>query len=294
MRNNKTKGIVAYLAIAFGLAWLNCIMLWLIGFSPAQEPQAFQLLALPASFAPAIGTIIVRRWVTREGFGDAGLGLNLRHKWPYYLVAWLLPLAVVACVVVLAPALGISQPDFSLARAYHAMGQAPGGPPLSTRVPIYLVIALVMTPVLWGEEFGWRGYLQIRLLGNRPLLAAAVTGLIWGVWHYPLILMGFEYPDHRAMGLLVFPVTTVLYAIILGWLFLPSGSIWPASLFHAAMNTISGNMLLLLFRGGPNFIFLSHEGLLIWIPMALVSAWIVLSGRLQRKTMAQQSPNLVT
>jgi membrane protease YdiL (CAAX protease family) len=284
MKNNKTSGIVAYLAIAFGLAWLNWIVLWLMGLSPAEEPQAFQLLALPASFAPAIGTLIVRRWVTREGFGDAGLGLKLRRKWPYYLVAWLLPLAIIACVVVLAPALGISRPDFSLARAYQSMGQAPGGPPLAARMPMYLLIALIMTPVLWGEEFGWRGYLQIRLLADRPLLAAVATGLIWGVWHYPLILMGFEYPDQRLMGLLVFPVTTVLYAIILGWLFQRSGSIWPASLFHAAMNTIAGNVLLLLFRGGPNFIFVSHEGLLIWIPMALLSAWIVLSGRLHIQT----------
>ena len=275
------QGTTVFLVITFGLAWVNWILLWLMGVSPAGETQAFQLFALPASFAPAIAALIVRLWVTREGLADAGLGFNLRHKWHFYLLAWLLPLALIAVVVLLAPVLGISQPDFSMQRAYRDMGQSPGGPALSSRLPVYLVMAILMTPLLWGEEFGWRGYLQIRLLAHRPLLAALVTGLIWGVWHYPLVLMGFEYPDQRMLGLLVFPVTTVLYAIILGWLFLRSGSIWPPSLFHATMNTIGGNVLLLLFRGGPNYIFVSHEGMLIWIPMAFVSAWIILSGQLK-------------
>jgi membrane protease YdiL (CAAX protease family) len=138
-----------------------------------------------------------------------------------------------------------------------------------------------MTLILWGEEFGWRGYLQIRLLARRPLGAAAVTGLIWGVWHYPLILMGLEYPDHRLMGLVVFPLTTIFYSIVLGWLKQQSGSIWPPSLFHATMNTIGGNVLLLLFLGGPYYIWVSFEGVLIWIPFALLSTWIIFTGQLQ-------------
>jgi membrane protease YdiL (CAAX protease family) len=40
---------------------------------------------------------------------------------------------------------------------------------------------LVMVPLFWGEEFGWRSYLQIRLLSGRPLLAALATAVIWGV-----------------------------------------------------------------------------------------------------------------
>lgn len=47
-----------------------------------------------------------------------------------------------------------------------------------------LAAALIYTPIIWGEEFGWRGYLQIRLLAQRPLQAAVVTGLIWGIWHF--------------------------------------------------------------------------------------------------------------
>ncbi len=59
-----------------------------------------------------------------------------------------------------------------------------------------LIFAALVTPILWGEEFGWRSYLQQRLFVGRPLLAAIVTGVIWGCWHLPLIFAGYEgYPN---------------------------------------------------------------------------------------------------
>lgn len=275
------KGINAYLLISFGLAWLIWIGLWLAGYGPGGDTQLFYLLSIPGGFAPAIAAIVVRHWITREGFADAGLDLNLRRKWPYYLAAWLLPLVLIGAVIVLAPALGLSQPDFSLERAYNTLEQPPVDPSLWTRLLTYLVMALPLTLILWGEEFGWRGYLQIRLLANRPLWAAVATGLIWGIWHYPLILMGLEYPDQQMLGLIILPVTTVFYSIILGWLKQQSDSIWPPSLFHAAMNTLGGNILLFLFLGGANYIWVSFEGVLIWIPFALLSTWIILTDQLK-------------
>ncbi len=82
-----TRGIVAYLLIAFGLAWGAWIPLWLLHVSAAS--QLFQWLSLAGAFAPALATIVVRLWITHEGFADAGLRLHLRRTWPYYLFAWL-------------------------------------------------------------------------------------------------------------------------------------------------------------------------------------------------------------
>jgi hypothetical protein len=142
-------------------------------------------------------------------------------------------------------------------------------------------IALVATPILWGEEFGWRGYLQIRLLGHRPLLAAVSTGLIWGVWHYPINLRGYNYPDQPILGLFVFPVGAILLSIIFGWLRLRIGSVWSASLAHSATNAIGGSLTMLLFMGGPNWISVSYLGLLGWVPLGALCAWIVFSGQLK-------------
>ncbi len=97
--NSHRKGIIAYLLVAFGLAWAGFETIYRV-----KGLSHFTVLVPTAlsAFAPAIACFVVRKWVTREGFADAGLRLHLR-KWPYYLVAWLLPVAVMACVVILAP-----------------------------------------------------------------------------------------------------------------------------------------------------------------------------------------------
>ncbi len=165
---------------------------------------------LPVVFVPAIATFVVRKWITREGFADAGLRLNLR-KWRYYLVAWLLPLLILGCIVVLVPLFKAGKPDFSFARGIQFMVQ-PGSPAWVFRYPALLILywlikAIPGSLVLFGEEFGWRGYLQLRLFPDAPVLSAVGTGVIWAVWHWPLTFRGFNYPDHPVIGsLLVFPV----------------------------------------------------------------------------------------
>ena len=227
----------------------------------------------------------MRKWVTREGFGDAGLGLNLR-QWRYYLAGWSLPLLVVSTIVLLAMSLGITNPDFTLVRAMREL--TPEGTTLPSLPPGAFVIlpfqlmftALVATPILWGEEFGWRGYLQVRLLGRRPLLAAIVTGFIWGLWHIPINLRGYNFPDQPMIGMPVFIISTIMLSIIFGWLRVKTGSIWSASLAHSATNAVGGSLTLLLFTGGANWIFVSYVGVLAWVPLGLLCAWIVGTGQL--------------
>jgi membrane protease YdiL (CAAX protease family) len=149
-------------------------------------------------------------------------------------------------------------------------------------IPIQLMVtSLIATPILWGEEFGWRSYLQLRLFGERPLLAALVTGLIWGVWHFPLIIRGYNFPDHPVTGMLIFPVGTILLSIIFGWLRLRTGSIWASSLAHSATNVIGAGITTLLFMGGANWILVSYLGPLGWVPLGALSAWIILTGQLR-------------
>jgi membrane protease YdiL (CAAX protease family) len=277
------KGLAWYLFITFAMAWI----LWEIPIRMGMSLQnpLFQLIAVPGTFSPAVAALVVRKWITREGFADAGLRVNL-HQWRYYLVAWFLPLAVALIILILASCLGLSEPDYSLLRfAKYCMGglELPSPPAyIWAVIPVQLLIgALLGTPLLWGEEFGWRSYLQLRLFEGRPLLAAIITGLIWGVWHYPLNLRGYNYPDDRILGLMVFPVGTILLSIIFGWLRQRTGSIWAASLAHSATNSIGGSLMILLFGGGSNWIFISYLGILGWIPLGALCVWIILTGQLK-------------
>jgi membrane protease YdiL (CAAX protease family) len=92
-----------------------------------------------------------------------------------------------------------------------------------------------------GEEVGWRGYLQDRMVKRFGIRRGLVLlGLLWGYWHLPLVLMGWGFDSHRVLGgLVLFPVSTVFFAIIMGYLYLRTNSIWIPVWFHAAANSAS-------------------------------------------------------
>lgn len=277
--SKERKGILSYLGIAFGLAWAAWEVPNFLGIA-VTSPQ-FQLYALPGAFAPAIAAIVVRKWITREGFGDAGLKLDLK-QWRYYLVAWLLPFVVVGVIAAEAVLFSIGTPDFSTVAALRGMGQKPSASMLPyvgyIIVPQLMLRALVFTPVLWGEEFGWRGYLQPRLFPGKPLLAATATGVIWAVWHYPLIFRGYNYQDQPWLGVVLFPVTSILLSIIFGWLRDKGHSIWTASLAHSATNTIGGTLSVLWFYGIASQVWVGYQGVLAWLPLGAFCIWIAFFG----------------
>ena len=278
-QSGSAKGVVAYLILAFGIAWISWAF---IPHASAAHPTLITLYVLPGAFAPAFATFVVRKWVTREGFGDAGLGLHLRN-WRYYLVGWFLPIPVLAFVVVAAVALGIEQPDFSMAQglahvAPHAGIPAVPAGHVGAVIPIELLFAaLLATPILFGEEFGWRGYLQLRLFPHSPTLAAVSTGIIWGLWHVPIILGGYEFAGDPMTAIAAFCVTTVLISIIFGWLREKSGSIWVTSLAHSATNMIGGSLTTLWFADHSRSLLVNYGGVLSWIPLGLLCAWIIVS-----------------
>lgn len=279
--------MTAFLAIAFGLAWaVWAIGLWVTGLSGAALLGiSGQAVVLPGAFAPAVAAIVVRKWVTREGFADAGLRPNLRYGWPYYLVALLWPFVAASLVVLLAFASGVGDPDLSFAGETAALspqetadaGAAPGS--LMVVVVGLLLSSVLSVPLLWGEEFGWRGYLQGRLFPRRPLLAVLSTGLVWGVWHYPLVFAGYgTFSEERTAGLVVYPLLGALFAVFFGWLMERGGSVWAPSLAHSAHNTAFGWLLLVLFAGGSG---LATAIWLILVPYAALCSWIVLAGKLE-------------
>ncbi|MFD0887217.1 CPBP family intramembrane glutamic endopeptidase, partial [Streptosporangium algeriense] len=149
---------------------------------------------------------------------------------------------------------------------------------------LLLLVGLIplLSPLYWGEEFGWTGYLRLRLLTGRPVLSSVVTGLIWGAWHYPLAFLGYVEYANVAVGLLIWTVSFQFQEILLGWLRQRSGSIWPPSLAHAG-----NNMVLFLLVG----VLLGKEGerfggsatdLVVMGPLVLASLLVVLFGRGRR------------
>jgi membrane protease YdiL (CAAX protease family) len=89
-----------------------------------------------------------------------------------------------------------------------------------------------------GEEIGWRGFLVPRLAREHGLDRVAVTsGLIWAVWHYPLILFaGYSGGAPAWYSLLCFTVLVVGISYFYAWITVRSTSVWPAMLLHGSHN----------------------------------------------------------
>jgi uncharacterized protein len=282
--NTNSRGIASYLGITFGLAWTA----WLapLPFGVSLGDPLYNIFILTGACSPAIACLVVRKWITGEGFSDAGLRPSLR-TWKYYAAAWLYPVLVVAGIMLAALVFDIARPDFSFldgaaatsANYPHGNAFMPVRPSMMIFGPLFQSILAI--PILFGEEFGWRSYLQIRIFQGRPILSAVATGIIWGIWHFPINLQGYNFPDNRMAGLVVFPVTTILLSIIIGWVRLRSGSVWAASLAHASFNAIGGSWLITFYFGGSTWLFLSPAGILSWIPLGVIAVIILATGQLK-------------
>lgn len=126
-----------------------------------------------------------------------------------------------------------------------------------------------------GEEIGWRGFLQKKLLEKNSLLKSLIfLGLIWGFWHFPLITNGFNYPEYPIWGaFLIFPLSTVFISFFMGWLTLNSKSIWPAVLAHGGINSIM--TLLFEMDFGENKFKANFLILGIWIIIGIIAYMLI-------------------
>ncbi len=100
-----------------------------------------------------------------------------------------------------------------------------------------------MTVLFLAEEIGWRGYLlpRIQQLTSRRR-AALVTGFIHGLFHLPLILIATTYDEHGSRWL-VAPIavaTITAGGVFYAYLWDMTGSVWPVSMAHAAVNFMFG------------------------------------------------------
>lgn len=273
MGQHDRRGIPVFLAAAFELAWLPFAPMLFGG-----DPTGVLLMPI----APAIAAVVVRRWVTREGFGDAGLRPNLR-RWPLYVLAASWPIFATLLSVPLAVLFGTAPDGFTI-----PWGMAT--PDLLTVIG-WILISIAIAPIIFGEELGWRGYLQIRLFADQPWLAAIATGLIWGVWHYPMLLAD-ESIDNHIFWLLVFPFATTVMSVFLGWLRAWTGDVWSTSVGHAANNVTENSWHRLTFTGDSGGTPAASGDATVVVAEAIVLVGIVVSGLRRRRRTVDPKPAL--
>jgi uncharacterized protein len=170
--------------------------------------------------------LIMRLFISKEGVKGS---LGLLRSWRYYLAALVAPPAFVTAVVLIVQTLGLG--EFAWSQAGWL---------------VYLTLLLKTLPNIpftFGEEYGWRGYLLPRLLPLGEVRATLLVALIWGPWHVPFLLAGFNYPGVNFwVALLVFLFTVVTLSFAYTWFYVASsGSVLVVALLHQSNNTFADN-----------------------------------------------------
>ena len=238
--------LVTFFLLAFGLAWV----VWV----PRAAGAPLDTVGQAWTWAPAIAALLAAALTGgRDAVRELGSRLvRWRVGWQWYLV------------IILGPAV------FSLmvAGIYVVLGGswAEAAPPALLEgsllfLPLFLLI-LTLTDGL-GEELAWRGFALPRMLTRyNALVASLVLGVIWALWHLPLLWTQGNGMFHQPVWLLLLDITAK--SVLFTWVFLHTrGSVLIAMLFHGATN---------LFLVSPDVV---STGDLTLPVLAAVAKWVL-------------------
>ncbi|MBA8793810.1 membrane protease YdiL (CAAX protease family) [Friedmanniella endophytica] len=272
------RAVGLFVLIAYALMWLFTVPFWLSPHGLAVPWMTPVLLV--AMFSPALASLLVvrvverRSWLRVAGLRAGRPGRVVRHA---FLGLGLVVLALVLGVLVSGLA-GVQRLDLTELSGVRLAQRAVPAPLDALPPAVYLVVLVasglvnlltVGTVSALGEETGWRGFLLSRLLPLGRVRAILLTGVVWGFWHTPLVLLGYEYPGaNRLAALLLFVVFTVAFGALLAWLRLRSASTVPGAVAHAALNGYATLTFLLMAGGRPGPVLLGA-------PMGLVAIGVL-------------------
>ena len=203
---------------------------------------------------PALAGIIMRL-VKKEGVFK-GLNWNPLKAWRMILIAAFVPFTIEIISAIVTVGVGAAQmnPDFMVTEGYRvsirgiALLLGAGLQSWFIFIPNFLLSFFVGTLFYsllfaFGEEYGWRGYLQKQWAAdNTKWVGFVAIGIVWGLWHLPGILLGHNFPDYPIIGgLLLMPLTCIAFSVVFGTVFNKTNVIWVPAIFHGAVN-ISAEM----------------------------------------------------
>ena len=247
----------------------------------AEETLINTALTAVLMFFPAIG-VLITRLITREGFKNSMLRLNLKGNVRYYLIGWFGPFVLTVIGAVLYYLIFPS--EFTLTTYHSQMAMQPLPPAIfwTMQAVLVLVAPLLNIVTCFGEEWGWRGYLLPKVASRMKFLPTVlVTGLIWGVWHAPIIAAGhnygMDYPGYPFVGIVAMCLLCVVLGTLFSYITLKTQSCWPAMLAHGMMNSTAS--IGVIFLADPmaydRFVGPVPTGIIGAAAYIVVAVWIV-------------------
>jgi len=257
----RIKKILLFIGLTFFIDW-SLVALYL-ALGGKTDSAGMALLAVCYMFVPMLVAIYVQRRIFKQTLaGPLGISFKV-NRW--FFVAWFLPPVIAFMTMgisLLMPGVSFT-PDMSglfnslsAALTPEQMEQARQQLAAMPAHPLWfiLVLALIAGTTVnavagFGEELGWRGFLVKELSFMGFWKSSALIGLIWGLWHAPLVLLGLNYPRHPELGVLIMIGWTIVMAPVFSYIRLKAKSVIAAAIFHGTINAVPGLALILLTGG---------------------------------------------
>jgi membrane protease YdiL (CAAX protease family) len=264
---------------------LTCLVSWtaaglaiLLGLREA-EGLKYTIFGMAYMLLPAICAVILQKIHKEKPFRNLNISFRL-NLW--FLVAVIVPFiyAFLALgISLMFPGVSFS-PDYEGLLSVLPAEQAELAKEQLFRFPpvvfffIQLLNAIIAGCTInavfaFGEELGWRGYLLKALKDKKLLPASLIIGGVWGLWHFPLILIGHNYPQHPVIGVGMMIIFCVLLTPVMIYIVIKSKSVITAAIFHGCLNAIAG--IGILYLVGGNDLINGTTGLAGFIAILLVN-----------------------
>ncbi len=290
------KRLILFAVFTFSIAWILFLLVPILGI-PYGAGNSIILVAA-AMFAPTLGNILTRL-VTKEGFQNMYLRPNFKGHIRHYLLVFFGPTLLlflsVAVYFLIFPA--SLDPGLTLLKQIVASG----GAATMTAEQLFLASLLqviLLGPVIniiptLGEELGWRGYLLPKLREYHSDRAALLlSGVIWGVWHAPVIVMGhnygteyFGYPLLGVLGMIVF---CMALGVIEGYVTIKLKSAIPAAMIHSTVNAGAGLAIYLAKPGYNPLLGPAITGVIGGLPFLVLALFLFIKTGAQQREMAPE------
>lgn len=268
-RKTDIKRLFIFLFFAFAFSWIPAIIFnKTLGYYEWFETYKFPITGWLVGYGPAFANIITRK-LTHEGWQDSMLHLKLKGNLKYYLIA-LLFISIMSIPQGILTTIVYGNNDWSELGGGFTWQQS-----ASTILMIFTVVPLIAFNT-FGEEFGWRGYMNQKM---EPLIGTTGTvivgGILCGLWHAELTVeghnFGTDYAGYPCLGILAMCIMCTFLGMILMWLTKKTGSVYPAAILHAMLNG-GGSAIGDFFISGvlKDFIPTIPQQLLINIPTYVI------------------------
>ena len=257
-RNMDKKRLYMFLGIVFILSWGLVAIIPLTGGKYGSTKSLFILSIL--MLIPAISSILTRL-ITKEGFKNTYLRPRFKGNIKYYLTAYFMTNIFIILGAILFFTIYPNMLDTNLTSIKESLQNQGITMDANIILIVQFVQGILIGPIIniiftLGEEIGWRGYLLQKLCKQFSVQKSIIiSGVIWGVWHAPVIAMGHNYGTGYLgapwLGILAMIGFCIFVGSYFSYITIKTKSVIPAGIAHSAINGFAA-IGMLICKGTAN------------------------------------------